>query len=98
MTIMQLIRLGMFRQSSRFALALAPTPLHEDSAIAGSEAEYWLDVCHANGNTRLVNNWKARSMLADAAAWHATTGYNQRLYKFNDESKLLISPSAEVVM
>jgi hypothetical protein len=81
-----------------FAAALAPFPLHEDDPNAGSEAEYWLDVCHEQCNIPLVNDPKARAILAVAARLHEMTGFNQRLYRFHDESKLLISQVVEAVL
>ena len=100
MTLHQLTThlLSLFQRPDAFAAALAPTPLHEDDPRAGSEAEYWLDVCHEQCNIPLVNDPKARAMLSDAAEWHATTGFNRRFFRFTDGSKLLISDVVEMVL
>jgi hypothetical protein len=56
---------SLFAPRDTFAAALAPFPLHEDDPNAGSEAEYWLDVCHEQCNIPLVNDPKARAILAN---------------------------------
>lgn len=89
---------SLFATPDTFAAALASTPLHEDDPRAGSEAEYWLDVCHEQCNIPLIHDPKARAILADAAEWHAMTGFNRRYFRFHDGSKLLISDVVEVLL
>jgi hypothetical protein len=85
------------RQSSRFAAALAPLPLHEDDPVTQTEAEYWRDVCRARTVGPLIRDPIARSMLVDAALDCEVTGFGGRYYWFGDDSRLSINDAAEVV-
>ncbi len=99
MNILHIIRNARTRrQSARFAAAQIATPLHDDNPAAGCEAEYWLDVCHERCATPLIHDAGSREILERAARWHATTGYCARLYRFNDNSKLVISQMMEAVL
>lgn len=97
MTLIQHIR-ALFPRRDTFPAALAPTPLHQDHPEAGSEAEYWRDVCHEHCGTSLIHDSIARAILAHAAAWHSSTGYCARFYRFNDGSALAISEVVEMVL
>jgi hypothetical protein len=89
---------SLFQRGDTFAAALAPFPLHEDDPAAGSEAEYWLDVCHEQCGIPLIRDPAARKILEDAAKSHATTGYCARHFKFHDGSSLTISDVMEMVL
>lgn len=89
---------SLFPRRDTFPAALAPTPLHQDDPEAGSEAEYWLDVCWEQCGGPLIHDRAVREILEQAAEWHSMTGYCARFFRFRDGSTLTISDVMEMVL